>query len=133
MAGSRRLHALGAARFMKSAFVKETLGDMSSPKWTEEDRRIIVRDGSSITVRIYRPKEVSTGRPVMVLAHSGGWRLGGLETEEFICRLLCMRLNLIVVNVAYRLSPEVSYPTHVFDVYDTVKWVRPLDLSTLHV
>ncbi|KAI1620253.1 Alpha/Beta hydrolase protein [Exophiala viscosa] len=123
MAGSRRLHAMGNTRFMKSAFVKETLGNTSPPPWTEEDRPIVVRDGSSIKVRIYRPRENSTGRPVMVVAHSGGWCLGGLETEEFICQLLCLRLNMVVVNVAYRLSPDVSYPTHVFDVYDTIKWV----------
>ncbi|KIV81733.1 hypothetical protein PV11_03896 [Exophiala sideris] len=114
---------MGSARFLKSAFVKQTLGNTSPRSWTEEDRPVVVRDGSSITVRIYRPKEASTGRPVMVVAHSGGWCLGGLETEEFICRLLCIRLNMVVVNVAYRLSPEVSFPTHLFDVYDAIKWV----------
>ena len=123
MAGSRRLHATGNTRFMKSAFVKEALGNTSPRLWTEEDKAIVVRDGSSITLRIYRSRGVSTGFPVMVVAHSGGYCLGSLETEGFICQMLCLRLNMVVVNVAYRLSPEVSYPTHVFDVYDAIKWV----------
>ena len=123
MAGSRRLHARGNTRFMKSAFVKEALGNTSPRPWTEEDKTIVVRDGSSITPRIYRPREASTNHTVIVVAQSGGWCLGGLETKGFICQVLCLRLNMVVVNVAYRLPPEVLYPTHVFDVYDAIKWV----------
>jgi acetyl esterase len=49
--------------------------------------------------------------------------MGGLETEEFICQLLCIKLNIIIVSVAYRLAPEVSYPTICYDVYDAMRWV----------
>jgi acetyl esterase/lipase len=123
MAESRRLHAMGNKRFMKSAFVKETLGDDASQQCDEEDRSVIVRDGTPITVRVYRPKPITTGLPVMVYSHSGGWCLGGLDTEEFICRLLVIQLRIIIISVAYRLAPEFSYPTGVYDVYDVIKWV----------
>ncbi len=49
--------------------------------------------------------------------------MGGLETEEFICQLLCIRLKIIIVSVAYRLDPEVAYPSICYDVYDAMKWV----------
>lgn len=49
--------------------------------------------------------------------------MGGLETEEFICRLLCRRNDLIMVDVDYRLAPESPFPALVLDVYDVVKWV----------
>jgi acetyl esterase/lipase len=129
MADTRRLHAQGNVRFMKSAFVKETLGEKRL--WSEEDRPIMVRDGNSITVRVYRPTNHPDSRPVMVYAHSGGYCMGGLDTEEFICQTLCMKLGIIIVSVAYRLGPEWLYPTSVLDTYDTIKWVcRPPDLCS---
>ncbi|OAL22062.1 hypothetical protein AYO20_11256 [Fonsecaea nubica] len=121
MPQTRVLHAQGNVRFMKSAFVKQTLGDQVL--WTEEDRSVVVRDGHSVAIRIYRPKSHPGPRPVMVLAHSGGLCMGGLDTEEFICQLLSMRLGIIVVSVAYRLAPEWLYPTCVYDVYDVIKWL----------
>lgn len=139
MAESRRLHAGGNRRFMKSAFVRETLGgDAVSPQqqqqWVveEEDRSVVVRDGTPITIRVYRPQLAATtggdcggggGLPVMVYAHSGGWCLGGLDTEEFICRLLVKRLRIVIVSMAYRLAPEYPYPTGIYDCYDVIKWV----------
>lgn len=54
--------------------------------------------------------------------------MGGLDSDEFICQLLCMRLGIVVVSVAYRLGPEWSYPTCVWDVYDVMKWVCPLQI-----
>ena len=121
MPETRRLHAQGNARFMKSDFVRETLGEQRL--WTEEDRPVTVRDRHVVTIRIYQPTAHPSERPVMLYAHSGGWCMGGLDTEEFICQLLCMRLGIIVVSVAYRLAPEWPYPTCVLDTYDVLKWV----------
>jgi len=123
MAESRRLHAIGNQRFMQSAFVKDSLGDNVADRCEEEDGYVVVRDGTPIKLRVYRPKPITTGLPVMVYSHSGGWCLGGLETEEFICRLLVTKLNIIIVSVAYRLAPEFPYPTGIYDVYDVIKWV----------
>lgn len=126
MAESRRLHAGGNARFMKSAFVTETLGENVSQQCLEEDRVVTVRDGTPITIRVYRPSTSTSGGagfPVMVYAHSGGWCLGGLDTEEFICRLLVTKLRIVIVSVAYRLAPEFAYPTGIYDCYDVIKWV----------
>lgn len=130
MAESRRLHAMGNKRFMKSAFVKETLGVDATKRCDEEDQSVIVRDGTPITVRVYRPNPITIGLPVMVYSHSGGWCLGGLDTEEFICRLLVTKLQLIIISVGYRLAPEFSYPTGVYDVYDVIKWVFDLGALT---
>lgn len=123
MAESRRLHSMGNVRFMKSKFVEETLGAASPRPWTEEDRPLVVRDGTSITLRIYRPRPPRGPSPVMVFSHSGGWCMGSLDTEEFICQLLCIRLNIVIVSAGYRLAPEYSYPTGCYDVYDAIKWV----------
>ena len=91
-----------------------------------------LRDGSSITLRIYRPTSITTDLPVMIYSHSGGWCMGGLNTEEFICRLLVIRLRIIIISVAYRLAPEFPYPTGVYDVYDAIKWVLTTSLSNVY-
>ncbi|RMZ86741.1 hypothetical protein DV736_g6031, partial [Chaetothyriales sp. CBS 134916] len=125
MLESRRLHSLGSARFMNSSFVKQTLGDGYEQRCAEYDRPVVVRDGTSVTVRIYRPivDQFDGGHPVLIFSHGGGWCMGGLDTEEFICQLLCLRLRLIIVSVAYRLAPEALFPTGIFDIYDVMKWV----------
>ena len=49
--------------------------------------------------------------------------MGNLDdTEAFTCRLLCSRLDVVVLNVAYRLAPEFPFPTGVLDAFDAVLW-----------
>lgn len=124
MAHFLQVSAASTERFMASSFAKSALVSLpndSSRK--EEDRTIPVRDGE-ITVRIYRLRSsFSEGRPVLVMSHGGGWCLGGLDTETFLCRLFCSSLDLVVVSAEYRLCPEVGYPVPVLDVLDAMKWV----------
>ncbi|ESZ90039.1 hypothetical protein SBOR_9568 [Sclerotinia borealis F-4128] len=88
----------------------------------EEDRQISVRDGSSIGVRIHRPKNApSGGSPVFVVYHGGGFCFGGLDNETVLCRQWT-DLGGVAVNVDYRLAPEHPFPTGVNDAYDALKW-----------
>lgn len=87
----------------------------------ERDHQITVRDGSKITVRTYEPEK--SGGPLAVVYHGGGWCIGGLENEELLCRNMCGKLGMAVVNVDYRLAPEYKFPTAHNDSYDATKWV----------
>ena len=121
---ARSLAAGSVARFMKSPFVRQTLSSLRQPECQTEDLKISATDGRPVPIRIYKPASVTASRkPVLVIAHSGGFCTGGLETEEFICRVLCRSLDLIVVDIDYRLAPEFKFPSAVFDVYGVVKWV----------
>jgi acetyl esterase/lipase len=69
----------------------------------EEDRRIRVRDGTEIVVRIYTPVgSADAGRPLIVMYHEGGWSMGDLSDEEVNCRLFSRDLGAVCVNVDYR-------------------------------
>lgn len=69
----------------------------------EEDRKIPMRDGEMINIRIYTPTKPTTGRlPLIVTFHEGGWSMGGLSDEEVNCRLFSRDLNAVCVNVDYR-------------------------------
>ncbi|QIW97041.1 hypothetical protein AMS68_002559 [Peltaster fructicola] len=91
------------------------------PGVKETNHQVSVRDGSTITVRVYSP-EGKTGCPLVVIFHGGGFCIGGLENEELLCRRAAGVLGCVVVNVDYRLAPEHPFPTPVHDCYDATKW-----------
>lgn len=97
--------------------------------YVEEDRQIPVRDGSTITIRIHKPKTLpGDGCPIFVVYHGGGFCLGGLDNESILCRNFT-RLGGIAVNVDYRLAPEHPFPVGVNDAYDALKWVSRLSFG----
>ncbi|KAF3479603.1 uncharacterized protein GIQ15_06579 [Arthroderma uncinatum] len=90
---------------------------------TEQDRKIPVRDGSEITIRIYKPvTEKKGGSPLIVMYHEGGWAMGDLSDEEVNCRLFSRDLGAVCVNVEYRLAPEHPFPTWINDSWDALQW-----------
>ena len=86
------------------------------------ERGIPTRDGTTIAVRIYTPKD-AVASPVFVMNHGGGFCVGDLDSEEVNCLTFCEELGLVVVNVDYRLAPEHPFPIGVNDAYDALKWV----------
>lgn len=69
----------------------------------EQDRKVPVRDGSGINVRVYTPvKAPAGGSPLIVMYHEGGWSMGDLTDEETNCRLFSRDLGAVCVNVEYR-------------------------------
>jgi acetyl esterase/lipase len=109
-------------REKKVALIKLLDQEMNSV--VEQDRQITVRDGTSITIRIYKnEKTASDARPVFIMLHGGGWILGDLLNEQPLCRKFVEEFDGIAINVDYRLAPEHIFPTAVYDCYDVLKWV----------
>lgn len=93
----------------------------------EKDVKIPTRDGTQIDARIYTPASPPReGSPLAVVYHGGGFVLGGIVSEELLCRDLASKLGVVSVNVDYRLAPEHQFPIPVNDACDAAKWVRPL-------
>ncbi|KAH7033456.1 lipase 2 [Microdochium trichocladiopsis] len=94
----------------------------------EEDRKIPMRDGSEINVRIYRPvtsesiTRPETKCPLIVMFHEGGFFLGDYTDQEVNCRLFARDLQAVCVNVEYRLAPENQFPIWIDDSWDTLQW-----------
>jgi cation diffusion facilitator CzcD-associated flavoprotein CzcO/acetyl esterase/lipase len=72
--------------------------------------------------RLYRP---ATPGPhsVVVYFHGGGWVLGSLESDDPLCRDLCVRSNAVIVSVNYRHAPESCFPCAADDGFAAVRWV----------
>ena len=88
---------------------------------TTSDRTLTV-DGRDVAVRVFTPP-VSTGVPVTVHAHGGGWVVGDLDTHAGQAAQICARAGSVVVSVDYRLAPEHPFPAAVEDVMAVTQWV----------
>jgi cation diffusion facilitator CzcD-associated flavoprotein CzcO/acetyl esterase/lipase len=72
--------------------------------------------------RLYRPATLGP-HPVVVYYHGGGWVLGGHDSDDPLCRDLCVRSDSIIVSVDYRHAPEARFPAAVDDAFAALKWV----------
>src|SRR3954454_8496635 len=72
--------------------------------------------------RLYRPATPGP-HPILVYFHGGGWVLGNLESDDPLCRDLCVRMDVIVVSVNYRHAPEDRFPAAADDAFAAVQWV----------
>ncbi|KAJ6552732.1 Alpha/Beta hydrolase protein [Mycena capillaripes] len=82
-------------------------------------------EGGAIAVRCIQPvarEDESTGFPLLLWMHGGGWISGDLDLDDFYLRIISVELRLCIVNVDYRLAPEHPFPTGVNDCYAALKW-----------
>ena len=59
---------------------------------------------------------------MIVYFHGGGWVIGSIETEDYLCKRLSGALNAAVVSVDYRLAPEYRYPAGLEDALAAIEW-----------
>ena len=86
------------------------------------DGTLPAADGSPLAWRLYRPPSDGP-HPLLVWFHGGGWVLGGVDSDEPLCRDLCVRANVAVLSVDYRHAPEARFPAAVDDAQSAVEWV----------
>jgi acetyl esterase/lipase len=58
-----------------------------------------------------------------VYYHGGGWVLGSQDSDDPLCRDLCVRSETILVSVDYRHAPEDRFPAAVDDAFAALRWV----------
>ena len=75
-----------------------------------------------LNYRLYRPATPGP-HPVVVYFHGGGWVLGAQDSDDPLCRDLCVRSDSIIVSVDYRHAPEARFPAAVDDAFAALRWV----------
>ena len=50
--------------------------------------------------------------------------LGDLDTEHLLCYTVSEYVNMAVISIDYRLSPEVKALAHIDDSWKVFKWVN---------
>ncbi|WP_102142944.1 alpha/beta hydrolase [Mycobacterium hubeiense] len=73
-----------------------------------------------LPARHYRATERDA--PLLVFFHGGAFVLGGLDSHDSLCRLICRDGQLNVLAVDYRLAPEHKAPAAADDAYAAYRW-----------
>lgn len=76
-----------------------------------------------IPARIYDKRESRGPGPVMVFYHGGGFVIGSLYTYEPHCAEVARLLDLPVISIDYRLSPEHPFPAPAQDCEAATRWI----------
>lgn len=68
------------------------------------------RDFRGVPVRVYSPRENVSMDGAVVFIHGGGFALGNVDIYDSLTRRIAKMLNVVVVSIEYRLSPETPFP-----------------------
>ncbi len=75
-----------------------------------------------LAYRLYRPDSPGP-HPLVAYFHGGGWVLGSHDSDDPLCRDLCVRSDAIIVSVDYRHAPEARFPAAPRDGLAAVTWL----------
>ena len=86
--------------------------------------RVLAGPDAPVGIRIYTPAATAAGQlPGLVYFHGGGLVAGGVDTHEWVCRMLANDTGCRLVSVDYRLAPEHKFPAAVVDGHAATTWV----------
>lgn len=128
----RRLYQLVAKRSRAVVFLPALLAgcaplgvlDAIVPEG-DYDRRLNVAYGPEARQKldIYRPKNATTGSPVIVFFYGGSWKSGDRGRYRFVADALTQHGYTVVIP-DYRLYPDVRFPDFMHDAANTLRWVK---------
>ncbi|MEU5693550.1 alpha/beta hydrolase [Actinosynnema sp. NPDC020468] len=72
--------------------------------------------------RLYTPRGLATGSPLLVFYHGGGWVSGDLDSHDNLCRFLAREAGVRVLSADYRLAPEHPFPAAADDAATAFEW-----------
>lgn len=87
---------------------------------------------------IYRPQGETGTLPVIFDIHGGGWYYGDKELNKKYCMHLAL-FGFAVVNISYRLAPEVSFDKQLEDCFAALNFIEKnaasynLDINNLFI
>lgn len=119
------METLGEMRVMMDAMVTQVYGrNLDGLSLTE--RHVPGAPGDpDVRVLILQPEgDAPAPRPAILETHGGGHVLGTADTSVSIYADLVRELQVVMVLVDYRLSPETPAPGPLEDCYAALKWLH---------
>lgn len=82
--------------------------------------------GIDLRLDVYRPQGLpkNASCPTVLFVHGGAWIIGNKDHQG---KPLANRLaahGWVVVSINYRLSPRFTFPDHIIDVKNAIRWIR---------
>lgn len=84
--------------------------------------RMIDAGDHGLRLRTYVPPLGGAPRPLIVYFHGGGWSLGGLALNDWLCASMARDVGAVVLSVDYRMAPQYRHPAQVDDCCAAVRW-----------
>ncbi|PSS18483.1 hypothetical protein M430DRAFT_139760 [Amorphotheca resinae ATCC 22711] len=108
------------------------LGSLAPPLPDAVETEDILINNGTLRVRVYKPKEAAKeGLSLGVYFHCGGYVMGSIEGDDYLCRAISMSASTVLVSVDYRLAPEHPYPAALEDGLSALTWAYD-NAPTLH-
>lgn len=73
---------------------------------------------------VYKHRKAPADAPIFVYVHGGGWVIGDRRIPPFAFVNQVASLGWVVCVIDYRLSPKVSFPTHLIDCKRAIAYLR---------
>ena len=73
---------------------------------------------------VHAPRTGARGAPVLLQIHGGGWTIGNKRQQALPLMMHLARRGWICVAANYRLSPGATFPDHLIDVKQALRWIR---------
>jgi acetyl esterase len=112
-----RAETLSAEREHANRLAAQRAAAVDTDGVATESRSIVGPDGRQLGLRLYRGRsEGTSGTPLVLYAHGGGFVTGNLDTDHAQCVELARAAGCLLVSVDYRLAPEDPCPAALDDV-----------------
>ena len=89
-----------------------------------EDLAYVEGGGPRQRLDVYAPRGGVENAPVLLQIHGGGWTIGHKRQQALPLMLHLARRGWVCVAANYRLSPRATFPEHLIDVKQALRWVR---------
>jgi len=91
-----------------------------------EERNIVYTaiGARKLLTDVFYPKEKNNNKRIaIIMIHGGGWRTGN-RTQHYPLAQKLAALGYVCITPEYRLSTESLFPAAVYDLKETIRWVK---------
>ncbi|SMY30012.1 unnamed protein product [Zymoseptoria tritici ST99CH_1A5] len=95
-----------------------------APKVLMKDHSLTTADGETLPLRSYRSSSLPEDEklPIYIHFHGGGFLFGTLDSEDAACARIATDVNVVVLNVNYRHTPDWVFPAAWLDAEEAFEW-----------
>ncbi len=80
--------------------------------------------GPRQSLDVYAPRGGVRDAPVLLQIHGGAWTIGNKRQQALPLMMHLARRGWVCVAANYRLSPSATFPEHLIDVKQALRWIR---------